>query len=132
MFNKEKKTENFKEAETIIGRSIKVKGNFNGQGNVIIEGRLEGSLKTNANLLIGDNANITANIEAKEAIINGSVEGNIKIKKYLSIGKNAKIIGDIQCEEISIARGAGLKGQIAIINSNEENKEKEAAKKELK
>ena len=46
MFNKENKLEKFKDAETIIGASIKVKGNFQGQGNIIIEGSLEGSLKT--------------------------------------------------------------------------------------
>ncbi len=114
MFKKEKNLENFKNAETIIGPSIKVKGNFNGQGDIIIEGRLEGSLKTNSNLLIGEKAKVVASVESKEAIINGEIQGNLKIKNFLSIGKTAKIIGDVECGEISIERGALVKGQLTI------------------
>ncbi len=122
MFKKEKNIENFNNAETVIGASIKVKGNFTGQGNVIVEGKLEGSLKTSSNLLIGSAAILLANIEASEAVINGEVQGSIKVKKYLSIGKTAKITGDIKCGEISIERGALINGQL-IINSDSSNTE---------
>jgi len=118
MFSKENKPESFREAETIIGESIRVKGNFQGQGNIVIEGYLEGSVKTEANLLIGDQAKIVANIEAKDAIINGEIKGNIKAKSYLSIGKTAKIFGDIQYGELSIERGAVINGQLLMINDD--------------
>jgi cytoskeletal protein CcmA (bactofilin family) len=118
MFSKENKPESFREAETIIGESIRVKGNFQGQGNIVIEGYLEGSVKTEANLLIGDQAKIVANIEAKDAIINGEIKGNIKSKSYLSIGKTAKIFGDIQYGELSIERGAVINGQLLMINDD--------------
>lgn len=117
MFNKDNRPEKFKDAETIIGSSIKVKGNFHGQGNIIVEGSLEGSLKTEANLFIGDHAKIIANIEAQEAIINGEVKGNVKVKKYLAIGKTAKIFGDLQYGELSIERGGLVNGQL-LINSD--------------
>ena len=45
MFSKDNKPEKFKDAETIIGASVKVKGNFQGQGNIIIEGALEGLVR---------------------------------------------------------------------------------------
>jgi cytoskeletal protein CcmA (bactofilin family) len=115
MFSKDYKPESFKDAETIIGESIKVKGNFQGQGNIVIEGFLEGSLKTEANLLVGNQAKIIANIEAKDAIINGEIKGNIKAKNYLLIGKTAKIFGDIQYGEISIEKGAVINGQLLMI-----------------
>ncbi len=115
MFSKENKLEKFKDAETIIGASIRVKGNFQGQGNIIIEGILEGSLKTEANLFIGDSAKIVANIESKDASINGEVKGNIKSHGYLALGSTAKIIGDIQYNEISIEKGATINGQLLVI-----------------
>lgn len=127
MFNKDNRPEKFKDAETIIGSSIKVKGNFHGQGNIIVEGSLEGSLKTEANLFIGDHAKIIANIEAQEAIINGEVKGNVKIKKYLAIGKTAKIFGDLQYGELSIERGGIVNGQLLI---NSENKKEGKENKE--
>ena len=80
MFNRNIKPEKFKDAETVIGASIKVKGNFNGQGNIIIEGILEGSLKTDANIFIGEKAKVVANIDANDLIIHGDVRGNLKVK----------------------------------------------------
>lgn len=124
MFNKDNRAEKFKDAETIIGGSVKVKGNFHGQGNIVIEGHLEGSLKTNANLFIGEKATIVANIEAQDAIINGEVYGQIKVKKYLSLGANAKIVGDIQYSEISVAHGAIINGQLTVISETENVRKK--------
>ncbi len=119
MFSKENKLEKFKNAETIIGLSIKAKGNFRGQGNIVIEGSLEGSLKTNANVYIGDKAKVVANIESKDLIVNGEIRGNIKAKNYLAIGKTAKIYGDIQYREISIDKGAIINGQLSIFSEEQ-------------
>jgi len=112
MFNREKKLEKFKDAETVIGASIKVKGNFHGQGNIIIEGSLEGSLKTDASIFIGEKAKVVASVEAKDLVVNGEIKGNVKIKNYLSLGGTAKISGDIHYGELSIEKGAIINGQL--------------------
>jgi len=117
MFNKDNHEINIKEAETIIGPSIKVKGNFHGEGNIIIEGIVEGSIKTNNFLLIGKKAKITANIEAKEAKIGGEVTGNIKTNGFLEISSTAKIFGDIEASELSVERGAILNGNCVMIHN---------------
>jgi len=128
MFNKENKLEKFKDAETIIGASIKVKGNFQGQGDIIIEGTLEGSLKTDANIFIGDRAKVVASVESKDIIVNGEVRGNLKAKNYLAIGGTAKIFGDVQYGEISIEKGATINGQLLMLA--EENRRAEKIKVE--
>ena len=136
MFSKENRLEKFKDAETIIGASIKVKGNFQGQGDIIIEGSLEGSLKTEANIFIGDRPKVVASVESKDVVINGEVRGNIKAKNYLSIGGTAKIYGDVQYAEISIEKGATINGQLLMISDDGkkheknkfENREEEPAK----
>jgi cytoskeletal protein CcmA (bactofilin family) len=132
MFSKETKLDKFKDAETIIGASIKVKGNFQGQGNIVIEGSLEGSLKTNANLFIGEKAKVVANIEAKDAIVNGEMHGNLKTKGYLAIGGSAKIFGDIQYGELSVEKGAIINGQLLGLsdNSRKESRKEEKIEEE--
>ncbi len=125
MFNKDNNTEKFRDAETIIGGSVKVKGNFHGQGNIVIEGHLEGSLKTNASLFVGEKAKIVADIEALDAVINGEVYGQIKVKKYLSLGATAKIFGDIQYGEISVEHGALINGQLTVKAEAEDGRRKE-------
>jgi cytoskeletal protein CcmA (bactofilin family) len=123
MFNKETRLEKFKDAETIIGASIKVKGNFQGQGNIVIEGSLEGSLKTNANVFVGEKAKVVANLESKDAIVNGELKGNIKTRGYLALGENAKIFGDIQYGELSIEKGAIINGQLLSISDSDHRRE---------
>lgn len=117
MFNKDSKEIITKQAETIIGPQIKVKGNFHGQGNVTIEGSVEGDIKTTSFLLVGDKAVINANIEAKDAKISGETKGNIKISGYLEITSSAKITGDIEALELSIEKGALLNGN-CLMNKN--------------
>ena len=128
MFSKDNRLEKFKDAETIIGASIRVKGNFQGQGNIIIEGSLEGSLKTASDVFIGNQAKVVANIESKGLVVNGEVRGNIKAKGYLAIGGTAQIFGDIQYVEISIDKGASINGQLLLLS--EEHKRGEKVKEE--
>jgi len=114
MFKKENHPESFKDVETIIGESIRVKGNFNGNGNIVIDGVLEGSLATKGNVFIGDKAKITGNISAQEIIINGEINGNLVVKETLSVGSTAKLTGDIDCSNMSIEHGAIFNGRCAM------------------
>jgi cytoskeletal protein CcmA (bactofilin family) len=114
MFNKEQKPEDFKDAETVIGESIQVNGDFKGEGNIIIEGTLSGSLQTKGSVLITDKAKISADISSKDAIINGEVSGNIHIYEQLTIGSSAKINGDIECGRIAVESGAMINGKILV------------------
>ncbi len=115
MFNKETSNPiNTKDAETIIGPTVKVKGNFHGEGNIVIEGIVEGSVKTTNHLLITANAKILANVEAKNADIGGSVDGNIKISGYLKLSSSAIVNGDIEVLELSIEKGAIINGKCSM------------------
>lgn len=111
-----------KKVETIIGPAIKVKGNFHGQGNTVVEGELEGSLKTDADVFVGDNARILANIEAKTARIGGKVSGDIKIKGHLEIVASANIEGNIECESLSVESGSVINGKFKMADQKNGSK----------
>ena len=129
MFKSQNSEEGFKKIETIIGPSVKVQGDFNSQGNIIVEGIVEGNLKTKGNLRIGAQAKITADVEAKEAKISGEIHGNVKIKGYLELSATAKITGDIETESLSVERGAIINGKCTMA-AEEKNKAHEIEKKE--
>lgn len=111
---KENYKEEFGNAETIIGPSVMVKGNFNSTGNIVINGILKGGVKTAGNIFIGDHANITADLEAKAATIGGEVRGNLKIKELLQVAAGAKIIGDVECALLSVESGAVINGKVMM------------------
>ncbi|MFH1744995.1 MAG: polymer-forming cytoskeletal protein [bacterium] len=121
MFKNSESEISIKDAETIIGPSIKVKGNFHGQGNIIIEGLVEGSIKTEKSLLIGNKAKITATIAAHDAKVGGIVTGNIKVVGYLEILSSAKIFGDVEAAKISVEKGAVLNGRCSMLPMEKEN-----------
>jgi len=126
MFNKKTEEGNFKEVETVIGPSVKVKGNFNGQGNIVVEGIIEGGLKTAGSVLVGEQARILGNIEAIEARVGGKIDGNLKIDGALFVEASAVINGDIDCSAISIDKGAMLNGNFTM---GKEGKRAEKAEK---
>lgn len=107
-------------AETIVGTSVKLKGNLKSDGDVIIDGIVTGEVKTKGSVKIGKNANIVANIKAKDVSIAGAVQGNVEATDRLEIAETGKILGDISANVLSIAPGAVFSGKSQMIEVHQE------------
>lgn len=125
MFKKED-MHNVKNTETIIGESVIVEGDFNGHGNVVIEGKLKGSFITDGHTLIGDKAEINANLKANSAFISGKVLGNIEINDSLDIARTAVIKGDIIASSIAIESGSEIEGHLSISKKHKKESDNQA------
>ncbi len=132
MFNKNQPLVSQKNIETIIGPSVRVEGDFRGEGDLVIEGMLVGSLQTKNNLKIGQNAVVEASIRANNAFISGKVKGNIIVKGKLEITGTAVILGDIKTQIISIESGAMLQGNLSMPVSGVGKEEPARREKESK
>lgn len=102
------------EIETIIGPSVKIEGEFSSNGNIMIAGVVSGKLSTIQNMRVEEQAKISADIKANEAVIAGEVNGNITVTGHLEILSTAKINGDIQAGSIAMEQGALLNGTCAM------------------
>jgi len=111
-----------KDAETIIGSSVKVEGNFVCEGNMIVDGEVRGKIATNGFLQVGDKALIEAEVKAGNGQVAGEIKGNVKIAGYLEITATAKIIGDMEFGSISIERGAIINGNCTTTETVAETK----------
>jgi len=119
MFNKEKQGEGptgYEEGknETVIGESVRVDGDFVSEGNVLVQGVVNGSLKTTGNLRIEETAKIKASVEAHNAVVHGKIKGNVIVDENLEIGPSAQIEGDIITKVLSIEPGALLHGHCSV------------------
>ncbi len=110
------------DTKTIIGAGVSVEGDFNGKGDVIVEGQLKGSIKTKQNVTIGEQALIEAEIEAANAYIAGRVKGNIKTEEKIELTKSAVVDGDITTKIISIEDGAIFNGHCSMQKEKKEDK----------
>ncbi|MDD5626767.1 MAG: polymer-forming cytoskeletal protein [Patescibacteria group bacterium] len=99
------------QAETIVGPSVKVEGELSSEGNVRIDGQVAGNVQTSQNLAVGEQAVISANVKALNAVIAGKIKGNITVEEALEITETGQVEGDITAKIISISPGAIFQGQ---------------------
>lgn len=101
-------------AETVVGPSVKIQGDFNSEGNIRIEGHVNGKVKTTQNVYVGGSAQITADIIAGNCTIAGLVQGNIKVSGSLILESSANITGDVSCSILRVEDGAQFTGKCTM------------------
>jgi len=101
-------------SETIIAQGVKVEGDFKSNGDITIDGELNGSLQTSAALHVGESAVIHAEVSAKQSVIAGVIVGNIQIEDGLQLLSTSQVTGDIVTSHLSIAEGAVVNGRISM------------------
>lgn len=106
-----------REAETVIGPSVKVEGNFAGSGNVVVEGNFNGTLKTSQNLRVGSEAKVKADVEAANAYVAGEIRGNLKVAGRTELTASAKVFGNIETKVVSIEPGALFNGKCVMTSA---------------
>ena len=117
-------------AETVVGPSVKIQGDLNSEGNIKIEGQVNGKVKTSQSVFVIPGAKIAADIIAGNAIIGGEVQGNLKISGHLVLQSTAKILGDIACTVLRVEDGAQFSGK-CIMGQNGSLPEKKARNEKI-
>ena len=101
-----------------IGKSIVVKGELSGNEDLRVEGRVEGKIDLNQNLLtVGESGKVKAQVFAKTVVIVGEVLGNITAVEKVSIQEKGVVDGDISSPRVAIAEGAHFRGSIDMRRS---------------
>lgn len=100
--------------DTIIAGGVRVEGDFQSQGNIIVEGEVVGTLKTASDLFVGEQAKIHANVSAHNAKVSGEIRGNVKIKERMELSPTSRIIGDMRAKILIVEAGASVNGKISM------------------
>ena len=98
-------------ADTIIGTGVTVSGDLASDGDIIIDGTLHGSIKTDGNVTLGVNAHITADIHATNVTVSGRLKGNITAAGEAVIRETGHVEGNIRATGLAITPGAVFMGQ---------------------
>jgi cytoskeletal protein CcmA (bactofilin family) len=100
---------------THIGKSIVIKGEVSGSGNVYVAGELEGIVELlEGNLTVGPEGRIRANVHAHSIVVHGRVDGTLYGTKLVDLKKSAVLVGDIYTSRIAIEEGASLRGSVLV------------------
>ena len=111
--NKEAKREieELSNSSTIVGKGAVMEGNIETFGNVRIEGRVIGNIKTKSKAALGESARVEGTILAQNAEIAGEVKGLVEISELLVLKSTAIIHGDIVTNKMVVESGATFNGQ---------------------
>lgn len=102
------------QADTILGASIVLEGALNSDGDIIVHGQVNGSIETKAQLTIGKDATVKADLVASRVYIQGTVHGNIRSQDIVELSASAKVYGNVESKQISVEAGALLQGQCTV------------------
>lgn len=100
--------------DTVVGSSCEIEGKFTSSGNVRMDGKFTGTLEITGNILVGESAEISADINARNISIAGTVRGNVTGNK-VQLLRTGKIWGDISASALTTEEGAFIDGKITML-----------------
>lgn len=97
---------------SVLGPTLKFKGELKADEDLLIQGKIEGSIKHTSSLTIGESGHVKADVTAEYIAVEGSVDGDLKGSKCVKIRESAKINGNIVSPKVSLVEGATFNGKI--------------------
>ena len=96
-----------------IGGSVLVKGDVISSEDLVIDGRVEGTIELgDHNLTIGSGAAIVADLVAKNITISGELKGDVVGSGTVELKSSARVEGDINAPKFVMEEGATLRGKV--------------------
>ncbi|WP_129674774.1 polymer-forming cytoskeletal protein [Candidatus Chloroploca sp. Khr17] len=106
--------------ETIIGANTRFQGTLTSDGNVRIDGSVEGDVEILGNLIVGETGRVVAMIKAQNVHVSGAVKGEITVIEQLEISPTGKVWGDITAGALHIEPGGLFRGQSSMVSNIDE------------
>jgi cytoskeletal protein CcmA (bactofilin family) len=109
-----RKSHNVDGIEAIIGPATSFNGHLKCDSSVRIDGFYEGTIETAGNVIIGEGAQVVADITAENVSAAGAVKGNITARGRLEILPTARVWADIAVTSFLIDEGGFFRGKIIM------------------
>jgi cytoskeletal protein CcmA (bactofilin family) len=98
-----------------IAKSLQVKGEVICSDWLYIDGKVEGAISlAGGRVTVSRDAQVEANISAREVMVLGKVRGNIDASDRVDIRSESSLIGDVITQRINIGDGAFFQGSMEI------------------
>ncbi len=102
--------EEISNSSNVIGKGTVLEGNIETYGNIRIEGRINGHIKSKSKIALGTGSHVEGNITAQNADIEGEVKGKVDITELLILKATAVVHGDIITGKLVVEPGAMFNG----------------------
>lgn len=103
---------------SIISKELTVHGNLASEGDILIDGTVEGDVRT-AKVTVGDGGTVHGTIVADNVVIAGAVTGEVR-SKTVALVRSARVRADISVDSLAIEAGAQFEGSCKRFGANTE------------
>jgi cytoskeletal protein CcmA (bactofilin family) len=98
-----------------IGKSVVICGEVKGSEDLIVDGRVEGTVTlTESRLTIGPNASVQADLFARDVLILGQVQGNVVASGRVELRAGCSVEGDIRALRLAVEDNAVFRGKVDL------------------
>ncbi len=98
-----------------IGKSVVICGEVKGSEDLVVDGRVEGTVSlSESRLTIGANANVSADLSAKDVLILGQVHGNVVASGRVELRAGCVMEGDIKALRLAVEDNAVFRGRVDL------------------
>ena len=98
-----------------IGKSVVIFGEVKGSEDLIVDGRVEGTVSlSESRLTIGPTANVAADLTAKDVLILGHVQGNVLASGRVELRAGCVMEGDIRALRLAVEDNAVFRGKVDL------------------
>jgi cytoskeletal protein CcmA (bactofilin family) len=101
-------------AINLISQGTEITGDIKSQGDIRIDGTLNGNLATKGKVVIGPTGRVKGEVECKNSEVSGLIEGKISVVQLLNLKTSSKINGTIVTSKLSIEPGALFTGNCTM------------------
>ena len=108
--DEKKAAEEISNSSNVIGKGTVLDGSIETFGNIRIEGRINGNIKSKSKIALGHSSHVEGNITAQNADVEGAVRGKIEISDVLVLKATSVVHGDISTGKLVVEPGAVFNG----------------------
>ena len=101
---------NPRDVQAHLGQGSRVEGKLTFEGSVRIDGHVEGEISAQDSVIIGEGAEVTAQIHANTVVVQGRVVGDITARKRVELKAPASVVGNISTPTFVVHEGVVFEG----------------------
>ena len=102
---------------TLLGKGSEFEGKLSFEGTVRVDGKLTGEIFTDDVLIVGEGAEVNAEVTVGSIVIQGTVRGNITAKRSVEIHSPGRVRGNINTPSLFIEKGVFFDGNCQMDSS---------------
>jgi len=98
-----------------LGKTVVIRGEVKGSEDLIIDGHVEGAITLAENrLTIGPNADVLADLSARDVLVQGRLKGNIVATGRVELRAGSAVEGDVRALRLAIEDNAVFRGKVDL------------------